>query len=143
MSVNSESLIPSQKRRRTKFINFVFERAMCSGVTEDSKSFKRISITSNLSLKLKGPVAGKELKTEEMLSKTNTNYVLNEYCNSSVINISDQQINSTENDSQSITSYEGLDREDLISLLLNKNLKLGNFRGIFDIIISPNNLSMA
>jgi hypothetical protein len=37
---------------------------------EDSKVFKRISIASNLSLKSKGSVVGKELNTKETLLET-------------------------------------------------------------------------
>jgi len=138
MAVGLVSWIVSCPRERIQIkSNYLFVRAMSSDVTEDSKSFKRISITSNSSLESGGSVAGKELKAESSLSKSTIKYGDNE---NSII---EQRKSSTENDSESITSYEDLDRDNLISLLLNKNLKLGNFRGIFDIIISPNNLSMA
>lgn len=110
---------------------------------EDSKSFKRVSTTSNLSFKSKGFIAGKELKTEGSLSEISIKYGDFEYSNLPVTNTVEQRVSTSENDSKSITCYEGLNQLDLITLLLNKNLKQGNFRGIFEIIISPNNLSMA
>lgn len=78
-----------------------------------------------------------------MLPATSANQENNECKKSPVMNIAEQQIYTSDNESKSTTSYEGLDRNDLISLLLNKNFKQGNFKGIFETIISPNNLSMA
>jgi len=43
-------------------------RAMSLGVMADNKSFERVSITSDLSLELKGSVTGKELKTLDLSS---------------------------------------------------------------------------
>jgi len=118
-------------------------RAMSSGGMADNKSFERVSFTSNLSLESKGSVMGKELKTVDLLSETNIKYGNNRPSHLPVISTTEQGEYTAENNSESITSSEELDREKLISLLLNKNQKQGNFRGIFDIIISPNNLSIA
>lgn len=143
MSVGLGSWMVSWNRERIYINNSIYMRAMSSGVMADNKSFERVSITSNLSLELKGPVTGKELKTADSSSETNIKHGNNRPSRLPVISTTEQREYTAENDSESITSFEELDREKLISVLLNKNQKQGDLRGIFDIIISPNNLSMA
>jgi len=85
-------------------------RAMSSGVMADKKSFERVSITSNLSLESKGPVTGKELKIVDSSSETIIKHGNNISSHLPVISTTEQREYTAENNSESITSFEELDR---------------------------------
>jgi len=120
MAVGVRSWIVPRKRNLTSLPRCV--RAMSSGAMESDKCFRRESTASILSF-IGGLVTGKGLKTRYFhTAKAGGNL---------------------ESDPESTTSEEDLTQQTLIKILLHKNQNQGNYKGIFDIIISPNNLSMA
>jgi hypothetical protein len=117
-------------------------RALRLDVTADNKCSRRESATNNSPLEGKGLVVGKELKTRKRFHKPLIEFRAIKK-NVMDTNKIDKHIPDLENDSKSITSEENLNRTNLIKILLHKNQKQKNLKGIFDLIISPNNLSMA
>jgi hypothetical protein len=101
----------------------------------DNKCSRRESATNNLPLETRGSVVGKELKTRKRFHKPLIEF--------RAIKKNEKRISNLENDSKSTTSEENLTRTNLIKILLHKNQEQQNLKGIFDLIISPNNLSMA